>query len=395
MNRSDGRGRVGPTGSGGCDRDARAGVHGPRIAGAGPGIPGVGTHARGDGAIAARYRRYVRGRRLFIVAALGALLAAAFVAAGTGAIAIPFPDVLAFLARGARRGAGRIVWDLRMPRILAAALAGAGLSAAGTVMQSVLRNQLASPYTLGLSSAAACGAAFAIVFLAAGTSGTSSIVVTDPRVVTLCAFAFSMAAAVVVLLLAGFTRVSAEGMVLAGIAIGAMFAAGLTLIQYLADSVQLANIISWTFGDLGRSDWSVVLAVAAAVVPSWAALYALRWRLNAMDGGDEVAVSLGVNAGTVRVATMVIASFVSAVIVSSFGIIAFVGLLAPHIARRLVSGDQRFLLVAAPLAGAIILVVADTVARVVVAPMVLPVGILTSLLGGPLFVVLLIGRSGR
>ena len=184
-----------------------------------------------------------------------------------------------------------------------------------------------------------------------------------------------MAAAGVVLLLAKLTRVSAESMVLAGIAIGAMFAAGLTLIQYLADSVQLANIISWTFGDLGRADWRVIRAVAAAVVPVWVVLYALRWRLNAMDSGDEVAATLGVNVERVRVLAMIAGSFVSAVIVASFGIIAFVGLLAPHIARRIIGGDQRPALLAAPLVGAIVLLLADTVARVILAPMVLPVGV--------------------
>lgn len=342
-----------------------------------------------------RHRRHARGRWVFIATSAVLLLTAVLVAARTGAIAIRFGDVVTALASGDRTGSGRIVWDVRMPRIVAAGLSGAGLAAAGIVMQSVLRNDLASPYTLGLSSAAACGAAFAIVFLAAGTSATSSIVVTNPRIVTLCAFGFAMAAASVVLILAKFTRVSAESTVLAGIAVGAMFAAGLTLIQYLADSVQLANIISWTFGDLGRADWRVNGAVAAAVVPIWILLYALRWRLNAMVSGDELATGLGVNAQRLRMVSMIAGSFVTAVIVANFGIIAFIGLLAPHIARRVIGGDLRLLLVAAPLIGALVLLVADTVARAVLAPMVLPVGVLTSLLGGPLFVFLLLQRPRR
>lgn len=347
------------------------------------------------GELRSRYRRHVRGRWVFIATSAVVLLAAVLVAARTGAIAIRFGDVVTALASGDRTGAGRIVWDVRMPRIVAAVLSGAGLAAAGIVMQSVLRNHLASPYTLGLSSAAACGAAFAIVFLAAGTSATSSIVVTNPRVVTLCAFGFAMAAAAVVLVLAKFTRASAESTVLAGIAVGAMFAAGLTLIQYLADSVQLANIISWTFGDLGRADWRVNAAVAAAVVPVWILLYTVRWRLNAMDAGDEVAAGLGVNAERLRMVSMIAGSFVTAVIVANFGIVAFIGLLAPHIARRAIGGDLRLLLVASPLIGALVLLIADTVARVVLAPMVLPVGVLTSMLGGPLFVFLLLQKPRR
>ncbi len=347
------------------------------------------------GSLIRRYRKHARGKWIFVATSAALLLALVLVAARTGAIAIPFRDVVTALTSGDRSGSARIVWDVRMPRIVAAVVSGAGLAAAGIVMQSVLRNHLASPYTLGLSSAAACGAAFAIVFLAAGTSATSSIVVTNPRIVTLCAFGFSMAAAAVVLVLARFTRVSAESTVLAGIAVGAMFSAGLTLIQYLADSVQLANIISWTFGDLGRADWRVNGAVTAAVVPAWILLYALRWRVSAMDSGDEVAAGLGVNAERLRMVSMIAGSFVTAVVVANFGIIAFVGLLAPHIARRVIGGDLRLLLVAAPLVGALVLLAADTVARVVLAPMVLPVGVLTSMLGGPLFVFLLVRRQRR
>lgn len=346
-------------------------------------------------AVRSGYRRYVRGKVAFVLMVLGALIAMVLVASTTGAIEIAFGNVLSVLLQGDRSGIGRIVWDVRMPRIVAAMLAGAGLSLAGTVMQSVLRNQLASPYTLGISSAAACGAAFAIVFLAAGTSSSSSIVINDPRIVTFSAFGFSLVATGIVLLLARLTRISAESMVLAGIAIGSVFAAGLTLMQYLADSVQLANIVAWTFGDLGRADWRMVGVIAVVLVPSWLLLGSFRWSLNALDAGEEVAKGLGVNAERVRVVTMVVASLLSAVIVSGLGIIAFVGLLGPHIARRVIGGDQRFLLIASPLVGAAVLLAADTVARSVLAPMVLPVGVLTSMLGGPLFVYLLLSRAGR
>lgn len=346
-------------------------------------------------AVRAGYRRYVRGKVAFILVALAVLVAAVLVASTTGAVDIAFGDVLGVLLQGDRSGLGRIVWDVRMPRIVAAMLAGAGLSLAGTVMQSVLRNQLASPYTLGISSAAACGAAFAIVVLAAGTSSSSSIVITDPRIVTFSAFGFSMLATGIVLLLARLTRISAESMVLAGIAIGSVFAAGLTLMQYLADSVQLATIVAWTFGDLGRADWRMVGVIAVVLLPTWLLLGSFRWSLNALDAGEEVAKGLGVNAERIRVVSMVVASLLSAVIVSGLGIIAFVGLLGPHIARRVIGGDQRFLLIASPLVGAVVLLAADTVARSVLAPMVLPVGVLTSMLGGPLFVYLLLSRAGR
>ncbi len=346
-------------------------------------------------ALVAQYRTYIRGKIGFILAVALVLLATLLVSASMGAIRIPFGEVLGLLLSFDRSGPGRIIWNVRMPRISAAIVAGAGLSISGTVMQSVLRNQLASPYTLGQSSAAAFGAAFAIVFLQAGTSTSSSIIINSPQLVTISAFAFSLLATATILLLTALTRISAESMVLAGIAIGAMFAAGLTLMQYFADSVQLEHIVSWSFGDLGRADWQVVLFTSLVLIPVALLLFARRRELNAMDSGDETATGLGVNCSRLRIIAMIAASLLSAVIVSFFGIIAFIGLLGPHIARRVIGSDQRYLLVASPLVGAVVLLVADTLAKVIVAPMVLPVGVLTSMLGGPLFIYLLIRKSGR
>ena len=339
--------------------------------------------------------RSYEARKAAFLAGAGFLLAALLLAsAASGTIRIPLRDVLSILVRFDRTGPGRIIWDVRMPRIVAALLVGSGLALSGTVMQSVLRNPLASPYTLGLSSAAAFGASFAIVFLGAGTSTTSTILVSDPAAVALSAFAFCIASTGAILLLTAFTTISAETMVLAGIAIGSIFSAGLTLMQYLADGVQLASIVSWTFGDLGRADWRYIAVTAAILVPSSVLFYVLRWDFNALDTGEESAKGLGVRTGAVRIMGMAASSLLAAVIVSFFGTIAFVGLLAPHIARRLIGADHRFLLIASPLTGAIILLGADTAARTMLSPMVLPVGILTSLTGGPLFNYLLM-RKGR
>ena len=282
-----------------------------------------------------------------------------------------------------------------MPRIIAALLVGAGLSLSGTVMQSVLRNPLASPYTLGLSSAAAFGASVAIVFFGAGTGTTSTIIISDTFTVAFSAFLFSSLSTLAILLLTVLTRISAESMVLAGIAIGSLFSAGLTLMQYLADSIQLASIISWTFGDLGRANWRFLAITAAVLIPVCVLFFYCRWDFNALDTGEESARGLGVRTGAVRVAGMAAASLLSAVIVSFFGTIAFIGLLGPHIARRLLGGDHRFLLISSPIIGAFLLLAADTAARTVLSPMVLPVGILTSLSGGPLFIYLLIAGKKR
>ncbi len=323
------------------------------------------------------------------------LLVLILTAASAGAISIPFHQVLSVLARFDAAGTGRIVWYVRMPRIIAALLVGSGLSVSGTVMQSVLRNPLASPYTLGISSAAAFGASFAIVFLQAGSSTSSSIIISSPHIVTLSAFSFSVLATAAILVITRLTRISAETLVLAGIAIGAICSAGLTLMQYLADSVQLAHIVSWSFGNLGRASWQMNLIAFSVLITVYLLCYLYRWDFNAMDGGEEIAKGLGISTERLRITGLVGASLISAVMVSFFGIIAFIGLLGPHITRRVIGGDHRFLLVASPLVGAAVLLAADTAARLILAPMVLPVGILTSLLGGPLFIYLLLGRVRR
>ncbi len=345
-------------------------------------------------AVHSLYRGYIRKKVLFLIIASVLLFLLALAAATAGSISISFKEVVSSLVKLDRSGTGRIIWDVRMPRILAALLVGGGLSLSGTVMQSVLRNPLSSPYTLGLSNAAAFGASFAIVFFNAGVGTTSTILISDTFTVASSAFVFSMLSTLAILLLTVFTKISAETMVLAGIAIGSIFSAGLTLMQYLADSIQLASIVSWSFGDLGRASWEFLGITALVFFPIALLCYAYRWDFNAMDTGEEAAKGLGVRTNAVRILGMVAASILSAIIVSFFGTIAFIGLLGPHIARRIFGGDHRFLLIASPLVGALILLASDTAARTILSPMVLPVGILTSLMGGPLFIYLLIaGRS--
>jgi len=338
------------------------------------------------------YKSFVKRKSWFILFSIVGLLLGIIIAANIGDIKIPFLDVIKYIFTLDTSGLGRIVWDIRMVRIVACILVGAGLAAAGVVMQCVLRNPLASPYTLGLSSAAAFGASFAIIFLQAGTSITSGISVSNPYIVTISAFLFSLLAMSIILLLTKVTRVSAETMVLAGIAISAIFTAGLSLMQYIASDMQLANIISWTFGDMERAKWEWNLIIFAVLLPVVLYFIYRRWDYNAMDAGEETAKGLGINTERERTIGMVLAVLISSVLVSFFGIIAFIGLLGPHIARMFIGGDHRYLIPAAILIGALILLISDVVGLNAMSPMVIPVGIITSMLGGPLFIYLLIRR---
>ncbi len=287
---------------------------------------------------------------------------------------------------------GRFVWNIDLPIIVAAIVVGAGLSVAGAVMQCILKNPLASPYTLGLSNAAAFGAAFSVIFFNSGAAVSGFL---GSMVTPFVAFLFAMAATALILVLTRVTRISAETMVLAGIAVSAIFSAGLTLMQYIADPVQLGSIVSWMFGDLSYATWGwdaflvVVLALACAF------FYINRWNLNAVAAGDEVAKGLGIDTDALITVCMVVSALLSAVMVSKFGVIAFVGLLGPHMARLAVGGDHRFLIPLSVLFGAILLLVANVIGQNIALPMVLPVGMLTSLIGGPAFIYLLIRRYRR
>jgi iron complex transport system permease protein len=345
--------------------------------------------------ISGKYKRFVKRKRLFLLLGLLLLVLCVIIAAQNGPIDISFTDVVRYIFTFDTVGTGSVIWNIRMVRIIGALCAGAGLAVAGVVMQCILRNPLASPFTLGISSSAAFGASFAIIFLGAGSSMTSTVSINNPYVTTVCAFLFSLAATGSILLLTKITRVSAETMILAGVAISAMFSAGLSFMQYIATDSQLGNIVAWTFGDLGKATWSWNSLILLVLLPVVLYYFYKRWDYNAMDAGEDTAKGLGVNTERERIVGMVLSSVLSAFIVSFFGIIAFIGLLGPHIARMIIGSDHRYLIPLSIILGAIILVAADGIGQVILYPSVVPVGIITSMLGGPLFIYLLIRRYQR
>jgi iron complex transport system permease protein len=287
---------------------------------------------------------------------------------------------------------------IRLPRIAGAIVSGIALAVSGAVIQSILRNPLASPFTLGISGSSAFGAAFAIVVLGAGSSFTGSndvSTVTNPYLVAGSAFIWSLLSVVVILMLSRYRGATPEIIILSGIIISSLFGAGISAMQYFADNVQLASIVFWTFGDLGRATWRDTIIQAVVIVPALGYFFWKGMSYQALQAGDEYARSVGVNPVTVRLIGMVISSLITAIVVSFYGIIAFVGLVVPHIVRRMIGGDELFLLPASALFGSVFLLLADTLARTVISPVILPVGILTSFLGAPLFLFLLIKGIGK
>jgi iron complex transport system permease protein len=348
------------------------------------------------GRISPDYSAYI-GRKLFVLCGLTLLVAVLLIGAvSLGAVRIPAMEVvLAVLGLGEDARFSIIVRNIRLPHALAAMLAGSGLAAAGAAMQSILRNPLGSPFTLGISQAGAFGAAFAVMLLGTGTMQSTqvgAVNIANPYLTTVSAFLACMVASLVIVAIARLRGASPEVMVLSGVALGSLFSAGTMFLQYFADDVQLAAMVFWTFGDVGRAGWPEVGFMAVVVAASVLFFFLNRWNYNAIDAGDETARGLGVRVELVRMVGMLVASLVTAVIVSFLGIIGFVGLVCPHIVRRIIGDDHRFLLPASVLTGACLLLAADTAARLLFAPRVLPVSILTAFFGVPAFLYLLIRR---
>ncbi|MEW6448194.1 MAG: iron ABC transporter permease [Bacillota bacterium] len=338
------------------------------------------------------YLKYTQ-RKVFIICLLVLLTALLGIyAINAGSAELSPVEVLLTLLGKAEGRLNIIIWNIRLPRVLAAVTAGVGLSVAGCVMQNLLRNPLASPFTLGISQGAAFGAAVAIVALGAGSTHSTSadaVIINNPSLVTISAFVGAMVTTLVVLFLAQVRGVTPEAMVLAGVALGSLFSAATIILQFFASDVQVASVVFWTFGDIGRASWRELEIMAALTFAALLYFMANRWNYNALDGGEETAKGLGVDVERIRLTGMFAASLVTAVTVSFLGIIGFIGLVGPHMMRKVLGGDHRFLIPASSVMGGLLLLASDTLARTIISPVVLPVGAITSFMGAPLFLYLL------
>ena len=345
------------------------------------------------------YRRYVRRKWLILLglAALTLALGAASLMAGSSNLS--FWQVLEALTGGGTAQTRAIVWNVRMPRVCAALAVGAMLAMCGCIMQNVLRNPLASASTLGVSQGASFGAAVSIICMGAGSqvnaggSSSISLIITDPGLVTVCAFLGGMGTTILILFLSRLKGVTPSAMVLAGVAVSSMFSGGTTLVQYFADDVMVATVVYWTFGNLGRAGWGEIGLMASLSGLAFFFFWCHRWNYNAMESGAYTAKSLGVWVEVLVPASMAGCALISSVAVAFVGCINFIGLIASHIMRRLVGNDFCFLIPATALCGAALLLASDIACRVVISPVVLPIGALTSFLGAPLFLYLIMRRG--
>ena len=337
------------------------------------------------------YRQSIRKRLLFVLGGAGVGLVLAVIDLLTGAANVAPGDVLCVISQWATgceapKIAVTVVKVYRIPTVLTAIGVGASLGVAGSIMQTILRNPLASPYTLGISAGAGFGAALTIV------TGFAAIEGLGIWLVPFNAFVFALMTCVLIYVLGSLKKLTPGTMILAGIGLSFMFNALQSMIQYGATAEQNQNIVFWLFGSLSKSDTTTAIVMIGLVLALLPVLMLKSWQFTALQLGDEKAMGLGVNVKHLRLLGFVLASLLTATAVSFVGTIGFVGLAGPHVARMLVGEDQRFFMPLSALFGSLILLLADIVSKTIVEGFVFPIGIITSLIGVPVFFSVVLSR---
>jgi iron complex transport system permease protein len=341
-----------------------------------------------------------RNRTVIAVMALTVLLLAVgclFV----GSSHMSVSQALQALFGGGSDAQWRIIWKIRVPRVLAAVIAGAGLSLAGLVMQTTLNNPMASPSTLGVSNAAVFGANVAIIAFAGGFLSTGNHLaafdtVSNPYATGLMAFVFATVSVAVILGLCSLRSFAPNVVVLAGMAIGSVWTAATTILQFYATDVGLSAAVVWSFGDLGRATYRTNGIMFAAVLAGFVFFSLMAWKYNALLSGEATAKTMGVQVERLRFVSLLMASVITAVCVSFLGVIGFVGIICPHVTKKLLGQDHRVTLPVSALGGSLLLLLADAASRSLGSGSALPVGAITSALGAPFFIAIIFtGKENR
>ena len=337
---------------------------------------------------------------IVIIAMLVAVVVISIACLFVGSSNMSFHDALDALLGGGNDAQSRIIWKIRIPRVLAAIIAGSGLSVAGLVMQTTLNNAMASPSTLGVSNAAVFGAnlsiiAFAGGFLSTGNNLQNFDVSANPYATSVMAFAFSTVSVLLILGLCTVRSFSPNVVVLSGMAIGSVWTAATTILQFYATDVGLSAAVVWSFGDLGRATYRTDAIMAAVVLAGVMFFAFMSWKYNALLSGEATAKTMGVHVEGLRFVSLLLASMITAVCISFLGVIGFVGVICPHVTKKLLGQDHRVTIPVSCLMGSLLLVLADTLSRSLGSGSALPVGAITSLLGAPFFIAIIFSRKGN
>ena len=339
-----------------------------------------------------------RKNTAIILLMLAAVLVTGVVCLFVGSSNMTVRDAVNALLGGGSDAQSRIIWRIRIPRVLAAIIAGAGLSVAGLIMQTTLSNSMAAPSTLGVSNAAVFGAnlsiiAFAGGFLSTGNNLQSFDVGANPYATSVMAFVFATLSVLLILGLCTVRSFSPNVVVLSGMAIGAVWTAATTILQFYATDVGLSAAVVWSFGDLARASYAKDAIMAVVVLIGFVYFLCMAWKYNALLSGEATAKTMGVHVERLRFLSLLLASLITAVCVSFLGVIGFVGVICPHVTKKLLVQDHRVTLPASCLMGSLLLVLADTASRSIGSGTALPVGAITSLLGAPFFIAIIFGKK--
>ena len=280
-----------------------------------------------------------------------------------------------------------IITQVRLPRITLSLIVGFALSLGGVIMQTILRNPLASPHTLGVSSGAAFGAATAMIL---GESILQmNLLFTGYGLVAFNAFIGGTISLLIVVGVARLNQNSTTILILSGVAISSLFSAGVSLLKYFSNAEALKNLEVWLMGGFWGANWHSITLLTPLLIISFFLLIRQAWEFNALNAGEETAISLGVNIKRTMTVSLLLVTLIASASIAFSGVIGFIGLVAPHIGRNLLGVDNRSLLPGAMLIGAIILLASDTVGRTIISPIEIPVGIITALIGVPFFIAIM------
>ena len=340
----------------------------------------------------------LRNKRVLTISILATALLILFVASiFIGSSNMPFIEgIKALFGRGEE--ANRIIiYNIRIPRIIAAVLAGIALALSGAIMQTMSNNVMASPTTLGVSNAAVLGANIAIIIMGGGIiiSSGGHPQIGNPYLVSGMAFLTALGGTLLVLGLSRIKKFNNAVTVLIGITFGTFCTGLTTLIQYFASDTSLSTAVYWSFGDLGRATYLSDLILFVIVAISLIFFLIFSYRYNAILLGEDTANTLGINLNLFRFISLMLASLLTATVVATMGIIGFIGLIVPQVVRKIMGNDHKFLLIGSSLFGGVVLLVSDIISRILLSGLSLPVGAVTSIIGAPIFIVMLLIRRKK
>ncbi len=337
-------------------------------------------------------KKHVRDSRIqdtIIASICAGTLASAIIAIGLGSSSTLDPISTIKIILGLEEGSDlqtAIIWELRFPRVLMAIIGGAALGTAGVLMQGCLGSPLVSPLTLGVASGSALGAAFSIIL------GFS--VISEVSVVAI-AFLFSLAVVAIIIKLGNMRSVPTESYILVGIAITFISGAIVSTFTYFATGAQLSQLANWSYGSLSRPSLTEVIWVSAAIICLMPSAMKWAWDLNTLSlGGDDFAISSGVNPSSTRRNILILSALMTSLVIAFTGLIGFVGLAAPHMGRLVIGNDYRKLIPCSAVLGSLLMLFADTAGRTLFTPVIIPVGMIMAIIGGPLFIYLLLRNRG-